>query len=146
VFNKFNKRSTAGIAALVIAVVAGAGAYAFTAGNAVADHYAGAGSAKVSGYAVSNIAYTDAFATDGSSTVTAVGFTLDNAADTVKVALLPDGTAAADADLTDCTSSNTTDWTCTFATPVANDQTAASLDQRLFVVATQGDSTITLTP
>jgi hypothetical protein len=144
VFKKFHKRSTAGLVALVIAVLVGAGAYAFTAGNKVADHYAGAGSAKVSGYTVSNVAYNDSFQTDGSSEVDGVSFTLDNAATAVKVALMTDGSTPQASDLTACTSSNTTDWSCDFSgSPVVNDQSNPDA-QRLFIVANDGGATISL--
>ncbi len=51
----FGKRNTAAIAALVVAAVAGVGAYAFTASNTVPAEYAGAGAATVGHYTVTNV-------------------------------------------------------------------------------------------
>ena len=73
---------------LVAAIVASAfGTNVFTASNAGAASKAGAGSGTISGYAVSNIAYT----TSGVD-ITAVAFNLDGAATTVKVQLSSGGT------------------------------------------------------
>jgi hypothetical protein len=120
---KFNtKRHTAAIVAVAVAAIAGASAYAFTASNTLADHYAGAATAQVSGYTVSPVSYT--FSADG-TTVNSVIFTLDAAAADVKVAL----TAATPVhnDWLDCGASvdvtgppATHTVTCTFGTPVAD--------------------------
>jgi hypothetical protein len=118
VFKHFRKRRTTGIAAIVIACIAGASAYAFTASNTVTNHSAGAGSAVVSGYTVTGPTdYT--FSPDG-TTVEAVSFQLDKAANDVAAAL--SAAAPVQADWVDCGASSgvTHDVTCTFSTPVAN--------------------------
>lgn len=55
-----SKRRTAGVVAILVASIAGASAYAFTAGNTVGNHKAGVGTATVSGYTVdpASVAYT----------------------------------------------------------------------------------------
>ena len=84
-FSHFSKRKTTGMIAIVIACIAGASAYAFTASNTVTDHIAGSGFATVSGYTVTGPTdYT--FSADG-TTVKAVSFQLDNAATDVAAAL-----------------------------------------------------------
>lgn len=118
-FKFLGKRNTAAIAALVVAAVAGVGAYAFTASNTVPAHSAGAGIAVVSGYTVSNIGYT--WSPDG-LTVESVSFDLSGAAADVKVALTATGTPV-QADWQDCGASGGSSpylVTCTFGTPIAN--------------------------
>jgi hypothetical protein len=80
-----NKRRTAGIVAILAACIAGASAYAFTAGNIVPAHKSGAGSSVVSGYTVtgpSNYIYS----ADGTHVV-GVTFTLSAAATDAAAAL-----------------------------------------------------------
>ena len=113
------------IAALVAAICAAVGAYAFTASNTVPGTSAGAGSGAISGYTVSNVAYTlDATPTD----LAAVTFTLDKAATTVKAQLVSAGTWYA------CSVVSGNNWSCN--TTVGTQATAAAANQ-LTVVATQ---------
>jgi hypothetical protein len=117
-FHQSRKRKTTGIAVLVAATAAAFGAYAFTASNTVPTEDAGGGAGAVSGYTVTNPAYT--FSADG-TTVTAVAFNLDKAASDVEVALT--GTPV-HADWQDCGAATGSaapyDVSCTFTTPVAN--------------------------
>ena len=102
---------------LLAASAAAFGAYAFTAGNTVTAHQAGAGAAAITGYTVTNPQYTwDATGTH----VTGATFNLDSAASDVKVALTATPIVA---DWQDCagTAAVTFLVTCTFATPVAVD-------------------------
>jgi hypothetical protein len=85
-FKHFRKMT--GIAVALTAVAAVVGANAFTASNTVAASKAGAGSGAISGYAVSNIAYTNS-----GGNVTGVTFNLDAAASNVKVTLVDGGTS-----------------------------------------------------
>jgi hypothetical protein len=80
-------RKTAGLSVAAVAVVGALGSNAFTASNTVAASKAGAGAGAISGYAVSNIAYTNA-----SGNITGVSFNLDGAAGDVKVTLVDGGT------------------------------------------------------
>jgi hypothetical protein len=132
-FKRFRK--TGGLVFAVAAVAAVVGANAFTASNTVAASVSGAGSAAISGYAVTNPAYT--YSADG-ATVTAVSFNLDSAASDVKAALTETPVVA---DWQDCAASGaTTPWlvTCTFATPVA----AASATKLSVVAVSTGTATI----
>ena len=70
----FIKKSV-GIAAVLVAGAVAMGAHAFTASNTVPASKAGSGAGAISGYTVSNIAYTN---TAGS--ITQVAFNLDAAA------------------------------------------------------------------
>jgi hypothetical protein len=60
---------------LAFAFIASLAAYGFTASNTVADSFTGDGSQVISGYTVSNVAYT----TNDSGDITAVDFTLGSA-------------------------------------------------------------------
>jgi hypothetical protein len=110
------KRRTAGIVAIMVACIAGASAYAFTASNVVPAHIAGGGSAVVSGYTITGPTdYT--FSADG-TTVTKVSFTLSAAATDVAAALsagLP-----TTGDWAHCVITAGTAAACTLPTPVAN--------------------------
>jgi hypothetical protein len=112
-------RRGAGLAVAVVAVSAGLGMHAFTASNTVAASKAGVGAGAISGYAVSNIAYTNA-----SGDITGVSFNLDGAAADVKVTLVDAGTEF------DCGGSvGVADLvTCTVSVPasVANDLTVVA--------------------
>jgi len=123
VFKFFGKRNTAAIAALVVAAVAGVGAYAFTASNTVPPEHAGAGTATVSGYTASNISYT--FSPD-TTKIDGVSFDLDNPANDVKVAIDTHGATPVAADYQDCSGATGTGpsypVTCTFGTPYDNTQ------------------------
>lgn len=111
------------IAALIAAVSAAAGIYAFTASNTVPATSAGSGSGAISGYTVSNVAYT--LNTDPSK-IDAVTFTLDKAAGTVKAQLVTAGSWYA------CTNTASFNWSCATTSPQAS---VAPADQ-LTVVAT----------
>jgi hypothetical protein len=80
-------RKTTGLLAAVAAVAAAFGANAFTATNTVGTSKAGAGAGAISGYAVTEIAYTNA-----AGKITGVTFKLDGAASNVKVTLVDNGT------------------------------------------------------
>jgi hypothetical protein len=99
VFKFFGKRNTAALAALVVAGVAGVGAYAFTASNTVPAEYAGAGVATVGHFTVTNVSYT--FAAD-TTTVDALSFDLDHPASDVAVALDAAAATPAASDYSDC--------------------------------------------
>jgi hypothetical protein len=93
------KRKLAGLFALLLACVIGVGAYAFTASNTVKPHFAGGGSATVSGYEVKEpTKYT--WTQDGKF-LTEVVFELNHAAKDVKVAYVETGTPKT-ADWADC--------------------------------------------
>jgi hypothetical protein len=77
-------RKATGLGVLVVAVAIGLGVHAFTASNTVPPSKAGTGAGAISGYTVSNIAYTN---TNG--TITHVQFDLDGAASAVSVQLIP---------------------------------------------------------
>jgi hypothetical protein len=115
VFRNLGKRNVIGVIAVLVAVVAGASAYAFTASIGVTAHNAGAGSAVVSGYTVTGPTnYT--FSADG-LTITGVDFTLDNPATDVAAAL--SAAAPVQADWADCGASGVGNAvSCTFTTPV----------------------------
>lgn len=78
-----NLKRSAGLGIIVVAAAAGLGAYAFTASNTVDGGNAGVGTATISGYAVSNVSYTQD-STDP-STWSAVDFDLDSNATQVQV-------------------------------------------------------------
>lgn len=111
------------IAALIAAVSAAAGIYAFTASNTVPATNAGSGSGLISGYTVSNVAYT---LNADPSKVDAVTFTLDKAAGTVKAQLVAAGTWYS------CTNTASFNWSCDTTSPQADVASAAQLS----VVAT----------
>jgi hypothetical protein len=76
--------------ALMLAIAVGCGVYAYAAANTVPASTAGAGSGAISGYTVSNIAYTMNPVTP--TNLDQVAFTiLPSAASTVKVQLAPAG-------------------------------------------------------
>jgi hypothetical protein len=132
------KRRAAGLAAIMVACIAGVSAYAFTASNTVPAHIAGAGSAVVSAFTVTGPTnYT--FSADG-TTVTALSFQLNAAATDVATAL--SAAAPVNADWVDCGASAGVahDVTCTFATPVAN---GAALQLTIAAVST---GTVTIAP
>ena len=113
--------------AVIIAVAAALAfaAYAFTAANTVPPSNAGDGSGTISGYTVSNIAYT----LDAANAVNieSVAFTLDAAATTVKAKVV-----AASAVYTDCTNTAGNSWSCN----IEPDPTVLSADD-LRVIAVQ---------
>jgi hypothetical protein len=77
-------RKTAGLGVILVAGAVAMGAHAFTATNTVPASKAGNGSGAISGFAVSNIAYTNT-----GDKITAVTFDLDGAAADVMVQLIP---------------------------------------------------------
>jgi len=113
------------LAALIAAICVAAGAYAFTASNTVPGSSAGAGSGAISGYTVSNIAYTlGSTPTDLAS----VAFTLDKTAGTVKAQVQTGGSWYS------CTNGGSgNNWSCDTTSPQATVQPA----DQLTVVATQ---------
>jgi hypothetical protein len=112
------------VAAVLAAVCVAAGAYAFTASNTVPNTNAGSGAGTISGYTVSNVAYT-LNGTDPTK-MDAVTFTLDKAAGTVKAQVQSTGSWY------DCTNSSGNNWSCDTTSPQAS---VAPADQ-LSVVAT----------
>ncbi len=78
--------------------------YAYAASNSVPDGKAGDGSGTITGYAVTNVVYTQD--TSNPINITAVAFDLDGAATTVRVKLITGGT------LQSCTNPSGNHWTC----------------------------------
>ncbi len=114
------------VAAILAAVCVAAGVYAFTASNTVPGSNAGAGSGTISGYTVSNIAYTLNSTTP--TNMDAVAFTLSAAAGTVKAQVVNGGAWYS------CTNGGSgNNWTCD--TTVGTQATVAPANQ-LTVVAT----------
>lgn len=91
---------------VLVVVVLAASAYAFAASNTVPATRAGDGSGTISGYTVTNVAYT--LNSSDPSQLDAVSFTLDAAATTVKIKLV-----AAGSTWYSCTNSENSDWSCT---------------------------------
>ena len=112
------------IAAVIAAVCLAAGTYAFTAGNTVPGTSAGSGSAAITGYVVSNVAYT---LNSDPTKIDAVTLTLDKAASTVKIQV---DTVAGN--WYACTHLSGFNWSCDTTSPQAD---VAPADQ-LSVVAT----------
>ncbi len=105
---------------IVLAVLVFAtAAYAFAASNTVPSSYAGEGSSAISGYTVTNLAYTLNAAT--SSNIDAVTFTLSAAATNVKASLVP-GTYYS------CTNTSGNNWSCATTAPQATVAAATTLD------------------
>lgn len=98
--------------------------YAFTAANNVPATKAGDGSGAITGYDVTNVAYTLDAANPAN--IESVSFTLDAVAGTVKAKLV-----AASTTYTDCTNTGGNDWSCN----VEPDPTVLSADE-LRVIAT----------
>jgi hypothetical protein len=98
------------LAALIAAISAAAGIYAFTNSNTVPATNAGSGATAISGYTVSNVAYT---LNADPTKIDAVTFTLDKAAGTVKAQLVSAGTWYA------CTNTASFDWSCDTTSPQA---------------------------
>ena len=119
-FRHLRKRNAAALVAILVAGIAGASAYAFTASNTVPDHTAGAGQAQVSGYTFSNFSYE--YSGDGTE-VDQVSFDTgasDAEPNSVKVALTDTDTPVT-ADWVTCGSITGTGpytVTCTFGTPI----------------------------
>jgi hypothetical protein len=90
---------------VMVVVVLAASAYAFADANTVPATKAGSGAGEISGYTVSSVAYT--LNSSNPSQLDAVSFTLDAAAETVKVKLV-----AAGSTWFDCTNSQDNDWSC----------------------------------
>ena len=112
------------IAAAIAAICVAAGAYAFTASNTVPGTNAGAGSGAISGYTVSNVAYTLG---STPTNLAAVTFTLDKAAGTVKAQVQTGGSWYT------CSNTSGNNWSCATTSPQATVQPA----DQLTVVATQ---------
>jgi len=116
------RRRTAVIIAAAAALAFAA--YAFTAANVVPDTKAGDGTGLITGYTVSNVAYT----LDGAdpANIESVAFTLDAAAGTVRARVV------STAGYTSCTNPAGFNWTC----DIEPDPTVLSANQ-LRVIATQ---------
>jgi hypothetical protein len=128
-------KRTGGLVVVLAAVTAALSANAFTASNTVSASVSGAGSAGISGYAVTNPSYT--YSADG-TTVTAATFNLDSEAADVTVALTATPVLG---DWQNCgASAPGTPWlvTCTFATPVP----VASATKLSVVAVGSGTATI----
>ena len=122
----FDIRRVRYVAAVLAAVCVAAGAYAFTASNTVPATTAGSGSQTISGYTVTNVAYTLNSTTP--TDMDAVAFTLDKAAGTVKAQVVSGGTWY------DCTNGGAgNNWTCD--TTVGTQATVAPANN-LTIVAT----------
>ena len=117
------KRRRRLIGTLVVAGALATATYAFTASNTVPASKAGDGSGAISGYTVSNVAYT--LNATNPANLDSVAFALDSAAGTVKVKLV-----AAGSTWYSCTNPSGNNWTC--ATTGATVQSADQLQ----VVAT----------
>ena len=111
------------IAALIAAVCVAVGVYAFTASNTVPGSSAGAGSGAITGYTVSNVAYTLGTVPTNMDAVT---FTLDKAAGTVKAQVQTGGSWYT------CSNTSGNNWSCDTTSPQATVQPA----DQLTVVAT----------
>lgn len=112
------------LATLVVAGVLATATYAFTASNTVPASKAGDGSGTISGYTVSNVAYT--LNATNPSNLDSVGFTLDSAASVAKIKLVSSGST-----WYSCTNPSGNDWTC------ATTGAAVAPANQLQVVATQ---------
>ena len=108
---RFNGRSRI-IGILVVAAALATGAYAFTATNTVPDSNAGSGSGTISGYTVTNIAYTLNATTP--SDIDSMTFTLNASAATVKAKIVSGSTA-----YTSCSIAGGVNVTCNFAPDIA---------------------------
>jgi hypothetical protein len=111
------------IAALIAAVCVAAGVYAFTASNTVPGSSAGAGAGAITGYTVSNVAYTLG---STPTNLDAVTFTLDKAAGTVKAQVQTGSSWYS------CSNTSGNNWSCDTTSPQATVQPA----DQLTVVAT----------
>lgn len=113
------------VLAAIAAVMIAAGTYAFTASNTVPGSNAGSGTGVISGYTVTNVAYT---LNSDPTKIDAVAFTLSAAAGTVKAQLVTAGTWYA------CDNGGSgNNWTCD--TTVGTQATVAPANN-LTVVAT----------
>jgi hypothetical protein len=112
------------LAAAAIAAIVAPAAYAFTAANTVPASSAGSGSGAISGYTVSNVAYT--LNSSNPQNVDQVAFTISPTTGTVKVQVVSGGSWYA------CTNTAGS-VTCATTSPQA---TAAAVNQ-LTVVAAQ---------
>lgn len=107
------------VAAALAAVALAAGTYAFTASNTVPSTSAGSGSAAISGYTVSNVAYT---LNSDPTKIDAVDFDLDKAAGTVKIQVVSGGSWYA------CDNGGSgNSWSCDTTSPQATVSAANNL-------------------
>ncbi|MFZ1040711.1 MAG: hypothetical protein WCA79_06320 [Anaerolineales bacterium] len=115
----FNSRMSKLFIFVVVALILATSAYAFAASNTVPGTVAGEGAAVVSGYTVTNVAYTlDATP----SKIDSVAFTLSGPATTVEASLTGSGGT-----FYNCTGV-VNNWTCTTTAPQATVTNATSLD------------------
>ena len=112
------------LATLVVAGVLATATYAFTASNTVPASRAGDGSGAISGYTVSNVAYT--LNATNPANLDSVAFTLDASASVAKIKLV-----AAGSTWYSCTNPSGNNWTC------ATTGAAVAPADQLQVVATQ---------
>jgi hypothetical protein len=97
-----NLRKPMGIGVVVLALVAGIGAYAFTASNTIADAgSAGIGTAVISGYTITNVTYT--LDTADPTKWNAVDFDLGQAATQVQVKFTDSNSVLTTSGWVDCT-------------------------------------------
>jgi hypothetical protein len=99
-FNRVIKIFLIGMVVFILATIT----YAYAASNTVTAGKVGSGAATITGYAVSGVTYT--LDSNNPVNITAVAFTLDAGATTVKVRLVTGGT------LFPCTG-GPTNWSCT---------------------------------
>ena len=144
-FKFFGKRNTAALAALVVAAVAGVGAYAFTASNTVPASAAGSGTQTVDGYTVGTPSYT--FSDDGVY-IDEADFSVTGAEQATAVdAALTATSTPVKADWLACTVGATT-GTGPYVTAVTCDFTAKNITAangaNLGVLAVSNGATVTL--
>lgn len=107
--SKERKRGRSIVWTLLLTLLFAVAAYAFTATNTVPATQAGDGSGAISGYTVSNVAYTLAA---NPANIASWSFDLNAAAGTVQSKLV-----SASATYTSCVNSAGTHWICTPAAP-----------------------------
>jgi hypothetical protein len=108
----FIKRSIKFFAIVLVAFAFASVATAYAAANTVPGTSAGEGSSTISGYTVSNVAYT--LDSNNPSSITGVAFDLNASANTVRVSLVSGGSTSA------CTSGGGNHWACTVTVSVSS--------------------------
>jgi hypothetical protein len=122
----FRKVSTKSFGMAIIILVLGAAIYGFAAANTVPATQAGDGSGAITGYTISNIAYT--LNSSDPSLIDMVSFDTDGTPGTVEIKLVSGGS-----DWYSCTIGGTLDWDCDTTSPQA---TVLSADE-LRVIAVE---------
>ena len=129
-------RRMTGLLAFALALVMAVGAYAFTASNEISAHKAGAGSAAVSGYKVTEILH---YTWEGNGEkMVSVEFKINAAASSVKVALSPGVPVTADWSGACEEKGSPEQWKCTFPKAVADGEG----DKLSVAAVSQGEVTI----